>query len=369
LEGEGTDVEQNQDRRRHYHRGRRGPDRRGVERRTPPQGEGSQQRDGVDVEQIMRDIRARIAQHHGIELTNQQIQDLAARRLEAILDPRAIKPALLDELRRSAGTPVPAPPVTPEPAYTFDDTTLFASQNAFVRLLRKLFAPFLRLLFNPKPIARALGMQSRLNVEAAQREAARTQQQAEWNALHYEILQRLVIEVSRVSIDMQALTMKVESLSTKVDFNDRRVRGIEAIVHQPRSSGRPVEPQAAASTVVVGNDIPAAAAAPETSQAPGVGQSGDGTRRRRRRRRGRRGTMPAELAGAPATDVTGEEDGGDGGVEEETGSDEAPAVAEALAPGAATDTALPAAEPAAPPELPSTAAEPANPDPGPAERE
>ena len=42
--------------------------------------------DHVDVEQIMRDIRARIAQRHGIELTGQQIQELAARRLEA--DPR-----------------------------------------------------------------------------------------------------------------------------------------------------------------------------------------------------------------------------------------------------------------------------------------
>jgi tRNA pseudouridine55 synthase len=47
----------------------------------------------------MREIRTRVSERHGIELSNQQIQELAARRLEAILDPRAIKPALMDELR------------------------------------------------------------------------------------------------------------------------------------------------------------------------------------------------------------------------------------------------------------------------------
>ena len=68
--------------------------------------------DQVDVEQIMRDIRARISQRHGIELSNQQIQELAARRLEAILDPRTIKPALLEQLRARRGDPAATPPPT-----------------------------------------------------------------------------------------------------------------------------------------------------------------------------------------------------------------------------------------------------------------
>ena len=56
----------------------------------------------------MRDIRARISQRSGIDLSNQQIQELAARRLEAILDPRALKPGLLDQLRRGAGDRQPS---------------------------------------------------------------------------------------------------------------------------------------------------------------------------------------------------------------------------------------------------------------------
>ena len=53
--------------------------RRGIDRRSPQQSaeQGGRAADQVDVEQIMREIRARISQQHGIELSTQQIQDLA----------------------------------------------------------------------------------------------------------------------------------------------------------------------------------------------------------------------------------------------------------------------------------------------------
>src|SRR5678815_2684791 len=88
-------MDHNQGRRGHFHRGRRGPDRRGPERRQgppPDQANRPERTDRVDVEQIMRDIRTRIAQRSGVELSNQKIQELAGRRLEAILDPRGLKP-------------------------------------------------------------------------------------------------------------------------------------------------------------------------------------------------------------------------------------------------------------------------------------
>ena len=84
-------------RRPHYHRGRRGTDRRGNDRRSAQQSAEPGARpsgDQVDVEQIMREIRSRISQRHGIELSTQQIQELAARRLEAILEPGAHPPIL-----------------------------------------------------------------------------------------------------------------------------------------------------------------------------------------------------------------------------------------------------------------------------------
>ncbi len=184
----------------------------------------------------MRDIRQKIAQRHGVELTDQQVQELAARRLESILDPRTIKPSLLEQLRRSAE----ARPDTVAAAdrasapYEFEDTTLYDSPNALTRFLRKLLNPILKLFFNPNPLIRALHIQSGLNAEAMRREAERDERQAEWNALHYTILQRVVSESAKVSLEVQSLALRVESLSAKVDFNERRVRGIEGLAQQAR---------------------------------------------------------------------------------------------------------------------------------------
>ena len=286
-------MEQKQERRRgHFQRGRRGPDRRGVDRRPQPtQAQGRPGRAEVDVEQIMRDIRGRIAQRQGVDLSTQQIQDLAARRLESILDPRTIKPSLLDALRRTAGAAPArsANEVRNEPAFTFEDTTIYDSHRGALRLIRRLLNPLLKLFFNPNPLIHALHLQARLNMEAAERDADRDRRQTEWNALHYEIVQRLVTEVSRVSLELKPLSMRVESLDAKVDFNERRVRDIEGSVHRSRSQGRPSAPVAA--SPAEGSETAPAAAVTDIAAAGVESQPSDGTKRRRRRRRGRRTDM------------------------------------------------------------------------------
>jgi len=292
-------MDQNQDRHRgNPHRPRRGPDRRGPARRpSPPQQTHDRPgRDQVDVEQIMRDIRGRIAQRQGIDLSNQQIQDLAARRLESILDPRAIKPSLLDGLRRGAAAPTGVADKIPnEPTFSFEDTTIYDSHRGALRFARRLLNPLLKLLFNPTPLIRALHLQANLNVETAERNAERDRRQTEWNALHFEIVQRLVTEVSRVSLELQALSMRVEALGARVDFNDRRVGHLEGSAHRGRPQGRP-EPTVA--SPVVETDV----APSEPIAASGDTQTSEVARRRRRRRRGRRsGSGPGEYlsAGAP----------------------------------------------------------------------
>ena len=324
-----------QGRRGHFHRGRRGPDRRGPERREPPppdQTNRGERGERVDVEQIMRDIRARISQRSGIELSNQQIQELAARRLEAILDPRALKPGLLDQLRRSAGERQPAPDPAQPSQPVFEELSLYDSPSAVLRFIRRLLNPILRLLFNPTPVAHALALQGRANAEAAARAAERDRRQAEWNALHYEILQRLVTEVSRVSLEAQSLSLRVESLGAKVDFNDRRVRGLEGThVRAPRPQEAAPAPQPGTSAAP---DAPIIAETPAT---PAEGQPGPQTpigeapRRRRRRRRGRRGTgpgAPVETTGAASAAPAAKE----AELESDTddGFDDEPAVTDAM---------------------------------------
>lgn len=314
-------MDHNQGRRGHFHRGRRGPDRRGPERRQGPPPEQTPRGDRGDVEQIMREIRSRIAQRSGVELSTQQIQELAARRLEAILDPRGLKPELLDQLRRSAGErTVSVDAVTPPAAqsFPFDEASLYDSPNGLLRFIRKLLGPFLRMLFNPTPIAHALAQQSRVNAELAAREAERDRRQAEWNALHYEILQRLVVELSRTSIETQSLSLRVESLGAKVDFNERRVRGMEGAQVQVRSARTPeaAQPAQAAAVAATTNGVPQQPPAPD-------GLTGDGPRKRRRRRRGRRGPgigAPADSGtpgpSSPNNDVASDVEEGDADMDE-----------------------------------------------------
>jgi hypothetical protein len=303
-----SDQNQQHSRRPHYHRGRRGPDRRGGDRRPPPQQqqqtENTTHRDQLDVEQIMREIRSRISEKHGIDLTTQQIQELAARRLEAILDPRAIKPSLMDELRRASGLPADTPPPEPEGDDSIDEGALYASKSGFLNSIRRLFN-----LLNPKAIVDALNAQSRRTKALAAREAELRRRQTEWNALHFEILRRLVTDISRVEIDNQHLAHRVESLQARVDFNERRVRGLEAShtqqqQHQHQHQARPQSRPPESPVVATPSTQPRSEDASSTEQSPSAEGAGE-TRRRRRRRRGRRSGQPRDITGAPVTGLAG----------------------------------------------------------------
>jgi hypothetical protein len=346
-----ADQNQQHGRRPHFHRGRRGPDRRGNDRRhTPPQ-EQQASRDHVDVEQIMRDIRARISQRHGIDLSTQQIQELAARRLEAILDPRTVKPSLLEQLRRSAGAPVDTRPSDPSLSYSFEATTLYESPSGFVRFMRRLLQPILKLFFNPNPLIQAMHTQAQINQAALAREAERDRRQAEWNALHYEILQRLVTEISRTSLEAQGLSMRVESLAAKVDFNERRVRGVENTLHQARPATRPSDSAPIAPPAPM---PPREGASAETPSTDASGREGpaEGGRRRRRRRRGRRSPMGTPFEG-PAPAMVSADPGGTGpadevDVESDTDDEEDEAVSADTAPQATSSEPVSSAMPSSP---------------------
>lgn len=252
----------------------------------------------------MRDIRSRIAKRHGIDLTPQQIHELAARRLEAILEPRHVSPSLMEQMRRSAGEAIEVPsPSSEAPSALFDESSLYASHRGFLGRLRRWLNPVLKLFINPAPLVEAIRAQERRSQAAAAREAELYARQAEWNALHFEILQRLVTEVSRTTLETQAMALRIESLAAKVDFNERRVRGIESGTYQSaKPASRSAEPAPAEGV------RPSAPSAPEGTQPAASGTEGaaspEGTRRRRRRRRGRRSGLPPSAGPAPtATDV------------------------------------------------------------------
>ena len=103
--------------------------------------------------------------------------------------------------------------------------------------------------------------------------------------------------------------MRMESLAGKVDFNERRVRGIEGAIHQAKPSGRREDArredgrrdvQEVPPTQVV---VPATEVVTSEPAAAGQGPPSDGARRRRRRRRGRRGSgaLGEVVPGVPDT--------------------------------------------------------------------
>ena len=262
--------------------------------------------ESVDVEQIMTQIRGRLAEKRGVDYTEEQIRELASVRLEKFLDPKHLRSDLLEQFRRSRPA-VAVDPAAFEPPYTFDDTTLFASHRALMRRIRQLLLPVLKLFFNPNPLIKALHTQVQFNVDMLKRDATRRLERSEWNVLYYEVLHNLVLETTRTGIEVKNLRMRVESLSSRLDFSERRVRALEGVVQyrpevQRTRERRDTRPEAAGGPA----DLPGTEAGASGESADAAGRlDGDG-RRRRRRRRGRRGNREG-FGGAPGqeTDASG----------------------------------------------------------------
>ena len=168
--------------------------------------------DSVDVEQIMRQIRGRIRDKRGVDYTEEQIRELAAAKLERFLDPTGVRSDLLEQFRSRPSLP-------PGFLYQFEDTTLFDSDKPIVRFFRRLLHPFLKLLFNPNVLSSTLHRQAAFNqyVHAHQ-------------PLQFELLHNLVLELTRASIEVKNLKMRLESVQSRLEFNERRARALEAVV-------------------------------------------------------------------------------------------------------------------------------------------
>jgi hypothetical protein len=241
--------------------------------------------DSVNVEQIMEQIRARIREKRGVDYTEQQIRELAQVKLEKMLDPRGIRPDLLDAFRQHR-VPYVAP--TP-PLYEFEDSSLFGSRSGIVRFIRHLLSPVLKLFVNVNLLIQALHNQAAINKANHEREVARESARHELDGLYFELIHNLVFEFTRLGIEVKNLKMRVESLSSRVDFNERRERALEGVViYKPAATEDRGEPATESEEGAQGA-IEAAAPGAGARPAEGPGQRS----RRRRRRRGRRSGIPA----------------------------------------------------------------------------
>jgi hypothetical protein len=260
--------------------------------------------DSVNVEQIMEQIQARIREKRGVDYTEEQIRELAAVKLEKFLDPRGVRSDLLQQFRRAQ--PAPQPPNLP--LYAFEDSTMFESHRGAIRFFRALFKPLLKLFFNPNVVAHVLHAQADINRQLADRVQTLEATARQQGELYYELLHNLVVEVTRLGIETKNLKMRVESLQSRLEFNERRARALESVVvykpsEERRESERREPPRQRPAERETPPPPPSGAQAAPAATAPsgatgeaGAGQSAEGPgqrSRRRRRRRGRRGGAPS----------------------------------------------------------------------------
>ena len=135
--------------------------------------------DSVDVEQIMKQIRTRIREKRGSDYTEAELQQLASVKLEQFADPSGLRSDLLEQFRQRSNEP-----------------STYHRHRGPRRWLLMLLHPLLKRI--------------------------QKQLMADLN-LYFEIIHNLVVEVTRLGIETQNLKMKVESLSSRLDFDERRV--------------------------------------------------------------------------------------------------------------------------------------------------
>jgi hypothetical protein len=267
--------------------------------------------DSVDVEQIMRQIRARIREKRGADYTEAEIQQLAKVKLEKFLDPKGVRSDLIEQFRRREYTPS-----APLPKLELKEFSLYGTHRGMLRWVRQLLQPILKLFINPNPLVHFVWTQAQAQDEINQQIDSwmrrREQIDAKMDPLYYELLHNLVIELTRTGIEVHNLKMRVESLSSRLDFDERRGRSLERVVEYrqgsaPRQSA-PLPAPAAAAVSSPAPSVPGPGLPAPTGMAPSAGDGTSDRRRRRRRRRRRPGQTMADQGGGQGQQV-----GGNGG--------------------------------------------------------
>ena len=189
----------------------------------------------IDVEKIMDEIRSRIREKRGVDYTEAHIRELAQVKLDKFLDPERVRSGLLQHYlkERAAGS---AGFRLPPGNFSFDDHRIYASspdlRGRFISMSRRLLRPVLKMFFNPTPIVEVLQLQSEINAYNARLGD---------HALQYEVLNNLVVETTRLAIDTKNQRMRLESLASRLEFDERRARALEKVVQYRPGATAPAE--------------------------------------------------------------------------------------------------------------------------------
>jgi hypothetical protein len=163
--------------------------------------------DGLDVARLRADVERRVEERRQSGLyTEDELRYITERPLEPVLHARDVSAALLGELRARDA----------QWNYSFDPETLYRSSRGalgqVLALSRRLLRPVQKLVWNPTPMIAALSRQSDLNRFTA------------------HLLHNLVLELTRLNLEVAELKNRNLQLQGRVELLARRSRALEDLV-------------------------------------------------------------------------------------------------------------------------------------------
>lgn len=163
--------------------------------------------EGIDAERLRAEVQNRVEERRRSGLyTEEEIRFIAERALDAVLVPRDVRGDLVEEFRARDG----------QWNYSFDPDTLYRSSRGgagrALFALRRLLRPVQKLFWNPNPMIAALSRQSDLNRFSA------------------HLLHNLVLETTRLNLEVQELRSRNLQLQGRVEALARREKTLEEMV-------------------------------------------------------------------------------------------------------------------------------------------
>lgn len=163
--------------------------------------------DDVDVERLLADVHNRIEERRKAGLyTDEELRFIAERALEGVLTGRDLRADLVEEFRARDA----------QWNFAFDEETLYRSSRGLLgRALeasRRLLRPVQKLFWNPNPLIAALSRQSDLN------------------RFSVHLLHNLVLELSRLNLEVQELRNRNLQVTGRLEALARREKTLEGMV-------------------------------------------------------------------------------------------------------------------------------------------
>ena len=159
----------------------------------------------VDVRKIMAEIRERIAEKKRGLYTDEEIREIAERKLEAVLETRQFNPDFLKDFKTKSEVW----------NYTFNPETIYKTSRGgvggFLGTIRGVLKPIQKLFWNPTPMIAALSRQSDLNQYTAQ------------------MLHNLTLELTRLNLEVQELRARLKQTDAALDELRKRERALESL--------------------------------------------------------------------------------------------------------------------------------------------